>query len=204
MTIIYNRIEVINMIIDGHVKFRFVQRIMEIKNEKEANKFIANNEYEVIHRIVEYVNQSELLINNYAPTRKETMDYYINGEVLIIIRPSNKEIETLYHITLDTDDRTNTEKIKQYVKKIRKNNYRVKELKIKQKKQNKVSDHLEYMLKYLGKDVDDSIVYNINYDFAHSINKCKDLAANENLLRDENRGLMSELFIKLDKKQLMK
>jgi hypothetical protein len=192
------------VLIDGHVKFRFVQRIMGIKDVKEINRFISNNEYEVNHRIFEFVNQSELLISNYAPTRKETLDYFVNGEVLIVMRPNKREIETLYYITLDTEDQKNSIKIKEYVKKIRKNNNLIKQLKVKQKKQNLVTDHLEYMIEYMGKDVDDSIIYNIKYDMAHSINVCKDLATQEKAIRDENRELMSEMFVKLDKKQLIK
>jgi hypothetical protein len=111
-TITYNRSGVIKMIVDGHVKFRFVQRVIGIKDVIEINRFIADNEYEVNHRIIEFVNQAELLISNYAPTRKETLDYYINGEILIIIRPKNMELETLYHITLDVDHRVNSSKIK--------------------------------------------------------------------------------------------
>jgi hypothetical protein len=57
------------------------------------------------------------------------------------------------------------------------------------------------MIKYLDKDVDKFIIYNINYDMAHSINKCKDIAAQEKALRMENRELMSEMFIKLDIKK---
>jgi hypothetical protein len=200
MTIIYNDREVIIMIIYGHVKYRFVQRIMGMKDNKEINRFISDNEFEVHYRIVEFVNSGELLIENYAPSRKDTLDYYINGEVLIIINPRNKEIHTLYHITLDSENVINTKKIKQYVKTIKMNNSKVKHLKLQLKKQNLNTDHLEYMLKYLGEDVDDSIIYNINYDMAHSINKCKDLAANEKSLRDQNRELMSEMFIKLDMK----
>jgi hypothetical protein len=192
---------VINVIIDGHVKYRFVQRIMGLKDTREINKFIVNNEFEVHYRIVEFFNNAELLIENYAPTRKDTLDYYINGEVLIIINPRTKEIHTLYHITLDSEDTANSKKIKQYVKTIRTNNSKIKTLKIKLKKQNLNTDHLEYMIKYLDKDVDDSIIYNINYDMAHSINKCKDLAAQIKALRMENRELMSEMFIKLDMKK---
>jgi hypothetical protein len=40
MTIIYNDREVKVMIIDGHVKYRFVQRIMGIKDNREINQFI--------------------------------------------------------------------------------------------------------------------------------------------------------------------
>jgi hypothetical protein len=56
------------MIIDGHVKYRFVQRIMGMKDNREINKFIVNNEFEVHYRIVEFVNNAELLIENYAPS----------------------------------------------------------------------------------------------------------------------------------------
>jgi hypothetical protein len=193
------------VIIDGHVKYRFVQRIMGLKDTREINKFIVNNEFEVHYRIVEFFNNAELLIENYAPTRKDTLDYYINGEVLIIFNPRIKEMHTLYHITLDSEDTANSKKIKQYVKTIRTNNSKIKALNIKLKKQNLNTDHLEYMLKYLDKDVDDSIIYNINYDMAHSINKCKDLAAQVKTLRMENRELMSEMFIKLDmEKEIVK
>jgi hypothetical protein len=187
------------MIIDGHVKFRFVQRIMGIMNENEINKFIANNEYEVTHRISEFVNQSELLIKNYAPTRKETLDYYINGEVLIIIDPNKDELKTMYYITLDSEDKKNTQKINQYVKTIRKNNSKIKELKIKQKKQNIISKHFEYMIEYLPTDIDKSLIEKITFDMDQSIDICKYLAAQEKELRSENRELMSEMFKKLVK-----
>jgi hypothetical protein len=185
------------MIIDGHVKYRFVQRIMGIKDNREINRFIANNEFEVHYRIVEFVNSAELLIENYAPTRKDTLDYYINGEVLIIINPRTKEIHTLYHITLDSENVINTKKINQYVKTIKMNNSKVKHLKLQLKKQNLNTDHLEYMLKYLCDDVEGSVIDKIKQDREVSIGICKDLAAQEKALRMENRELMSQMFIKL-------
>jgi hypothetical protein len=202
MTIIYNGIEVIWMLIDGHVKFRFVQRIMGTNNEREANKFIANNEYEVIHRIVEFVNESELLIENYAPARRDTLDYYVNNETLIIIKPNknpNKmELVTLFDITLDSDSKQNTEKIKQYVKTIKRNNNEIKTINIKQGKQDVISKHMEYMINYLACDVDTHIMENIEADKQRSINICKEYAAQAKALRMANRELMSEMFIKLD------
>jgi hypothetical protein len=202
MTITYNRNEVITMIIDGHVKFRFVQRIMGINNEGEVNKFIANNEYEVIHRIVEFVNEAELLIENYAPARRDTLDYYVNNETLIIIKPNknpNKmELVTLFDITLDTNSRKNSDKIKQYVKTIKRNNNERKFIQSKFKKQNTTSDHLKYMINYLDGKIDESLMKDIKVDYEKSISICKELAAQEKVLRLENRELMSEMFIKLD------
>jgi hypothetical protein len=202
MTITYNRIEVINMIIDGHVKFRFVQRIMGIKGVSEVNKFIANNEFEVHYRIVEFVNNAELLIKNYAPSRKDTLDYYVNNETLIIMKPNknpNKmELVTLFDITLDTNSNQNSDKIKDYVKTIKRNNREINLIKGKFKKQNSITDHLEYMMKYLDEKIDESLMENIMTDRQHSINICKDYAAQEKMLRMENRELMSEMFIKLD------
>jgi isochorismate synthase EntC len=191
---------VINVIIDGHVKYRFVQRILGIKDNKEINKFIADNEYEVTHRISEFVNQSKLLMANFAPSKGETLDYYINGEVLIIMKPSNKELKTLYYITLDSENKKNSEKIKQYVKIIRKNNIKVKELKIKKKKQDKITDHYSYMIEFLGEDIDDQLKEKINIERQKSIDICIDLAAQENLLRAENKELMSQMFVKLEMK----
>jgi hypothetical protein len=197
MTLFYNKSEVNFMIIDGHVKFRFVQRIMDIKDEREVNRFIANNEYEVTHRINEFINDAELLIKDYAPTRKDTLDYYVNDEVLVIIDPRNDELKTMYFITLDTDDKNNSLKIKQYVKKIRKNNNKVKDLKIKQKKQNKITDHYTFMLQYLTDEINTDLVNKIRNDEQKSIDICKELAAQENSLRNENRVLMTEMFKKI-------
>jgi hypothetical protein len=186
------------MIIDGHVKYRFVQRIMGIKDNREINRFIANNEFEVHYRIVEFVNSAELLIENYAPTRKDTLDYYINNETLIVMKPSKKELVTLFDITLDTDSKQNTEKIRQYVKTIRKNNIKIKEINIRQKKHDSVSKHLEYMINYLDGDIDSYKMSVIENDLQASIDKCKDYAAHAKSLRMENRELMSEMFIKLE------
>lgn len=186
------------MLIDGHVKFRFVQRIMGIENESEANKFIANNEFEVHYRIVEFVNNAELLIENYAPSRKDTLDYYINNETLIIMKPNKKELVTLFDITLDSDSKQNTEKIRKYVKTIKRNNSEIKAINIKQVKQDVISKHLEYMINYLADDIDNYRMENIESDLQRSINICKEYAAQAKVLRMENRELMSEMFKKLD------
>lgn len=185
------------MILDGHVKFRFVQRIMGIEDEREVNKFIANNEYEVTHRIKDFLEESELLMENYAPGKKDTLNFYINGEVLIIFEPNKKELRTMYFITLDSDPKKNSQKIKQYFKSIRKNNNKIKELKIKQDKQNKISKHLEFMIEYLGEEINDTLMNKIEKEKDESIAICKELAAQEKVLRHENRDLISEMFIKL-------
>ncbi|SMQ86797.1 hypothetical protein SAMN05444673_6844 [Bacillus sp. OV166] len=187
------------MLIDGHVKFRFVQRIMGIKGESEINKFITNNEYEVAYRILEFVNNAELLIENYAPARRDTLDYYINNETLIVMKPNKKELVTLFDVTLDSDNKQNTEKIKQYVKKIKMNNNEIKGIKIKQSKQNTISKHLEYMINYLIGDIDEYKMDIIQTDLQHSINICKEYATQEKALRMENRELMSEMFKKIKK-----
>jgi hypothetical protein len=68
------------------------------------------------------------------------------------MKPKGKELITLFDITLDAENKTNSmKKIKQYVKTIRNNNSKIKGLKIKLKKQNLNTDHLEYMIKYLDK-----------------------------------------------------
>jgi hypothetical protein len=170
---------------------------MGIEDEKEINRFIAQNEYEVNHRILEFVNQSKLLIANFAPSNGETLDYYVNGEVLIIMKPNTKELKTLYYITLDSENNKNSEKIKQYVKTIRKNNNKVKELKIIQKKQNKITDHYEFMIKFLDGEIDAKLKDKIETEKQSSINICKDLAAQENSIRAENKELMSQMFVKL-------
>lgn len=144
------------MKIDKHVMYRFVQRIMGIKGDKEIQQYISKNRYEVVYKLLEFVNEAELLIENFAPGRKDALDYYINGETLIVMKPKKSEVVTLYDVTLDTEDRENTLKIKQYVKSIRKNNSRIRHLRIQQKKQNPITDHLEYMLKYLDGELNES------------------------------------------------
>jgi hypothetical protein len=186
------------LIIDGHVKFRFVQRILGIKDVKEINKFIANNEFEVHYRIVEFVNNSDLLIANYAPARKDTLDYYINNETLIIMKPNNKELVTLFDITLDVDSKQNSDKIKQHVKTIRRNNSKIQVIKNKLKKQNAKTKHLEFMIDYLKGNIDETLMESLESDRQTSIDICKDHAAQEKQIRMENRELMSEMFIKLD------
>lgn len=186
------------MIIDGHVKFRFVQRIMGIKDEWEVNRFIANNEYEVIYKILEFVNHAELLIENYAPARRDTLDYYINNETLIVMKSDKRELVTLFDITLDTNNKENTEKIKQYVKTIKKNNGQIKAFKERQKKPNQIAKHYEFMIDYLGGGIDELLIKRIQLDAQESINICKELATQEKELRLENRELMSEMFKKLD------
>lgn len=185
------------MIIDGHVKYRFVQRILGIKDEKETNRFIANNEFEVHYRIVEFVNKATLLIENYAPARRDTLDYYINNETLIIMKPNKKELVTLFDITLDSNSKQNSDKIKQYVTTIKRNNNEIKVIKSKLNKQNAITDHLEYMIDYLKGNIDELVMESIKSDKQCSIDICKDYAAHEKVMRMENRELMSEMFKKL-------
>ncbi|WP_101579901.1 hypothetical protein [Bacillus sp. T33-2] len=187
------------MEIRDHAKLRFVQRVMGKVNVQEAKTYIRKNEFEVVYKLLEFISQSELLFKGYAPARRDTLDYYVNNETLIIMKPNKKELVTLFDITLDSEDRQNSEKIKQYVKKIKKNNYQVQIINGKQAKQDQITHHLEYMINYLDGDIDNSKMESIREDRQRSIDICKDLAAQAKTLRMENRELMSEMFKKIDK-----
>ncbi|MFJ7976548.1 hypothetical protein JNUCC23_09040 [Peribacillus sp. JNUCC 23] len=105
------------MKIDHHVMYRLVQKVIGVSDDCKIQKYINDNYYEVVYRILEFINESILLIENYAPSRRDTLDYYINGETLLIMKPKKAELVTLYDITLDAEDRENSHKIRQYVKK---------------------------------------------------------------------------------------
>ncbi|MGD6876896.1 hypothetical protein [Bacillus infantis] len=189
------------MEINFHVKLRFVQRIIGIEDVNAAKKFIEQNEYEVVYKILEFINEAQLLHENYAPARKDTLDYYINGETLLVLQPKKKGLVTLFDVTLDADDKTNSDKIRQYIKAIKQNNNAITKINVKQKKQDIISHHLEYMLKYLGENVSEEVKTKIYEDRQKSIDICKEYAANAKEYRMENRELMSEMFKKLENKE---
>jgi hypothetical protein len=185
------------MEIRDHAKERYVQRVMGIKDIKEARKYVKENEFEVCYRLLEFINKSSVLYKSYAPTRKETFDYYINGEVLIVMGKEKSEVITLYHVTLDSRNKINTMKIKKYIGKIRNNNNIINTLKGRQERQDKLSEHLEYMIDRLDGVIE---VIEFEREMKESIEKCKELATQTKQIRMENRKMMSEMFAKIDMK----
>jgi signal recognition particle GTPase len=183
------------MEIGSHVMQRYVERVLGIDKSK---LYAQTHMYEVIYNILKLFNESTLLINNYAPTKKDTFDYYINDQLLIVVDPRKKEIKTLYYVTLKVDSKENHEKVRQYVKLIKTNNNEIKKLKIAQNKQNPISKHLEFMLdRLMDEDIPNELMDRIYSEKEESIQTCKDYAATENRLRSENRDLMTEMFKKL-------
>lgn len=189
------------MKINDHVIYRFVQRVIGIKSDKEVQRYIARNRFEIVYKILEFINKSEILIENYAPGRRDTLDYYVNGETLILTKPKKTELVTLYDIRLDANSKTNSNKIRQYVSTIKVNNHKIRSLKLAQDKQNPITKHLEYMLDYFDGELSDGQISRINKDIKESIEICKQLALEEKTLRLENREMMSEMFKKLSKDQ---
>lgn len=62
------------MKIDNHVMYRFVQRVIGVSDDSKIQKYINDNYYEVVYRILEFINESILLIENYAPSRRDILD----------------------------------------------------------------------------------------------------------------------------------
>jgi hypothetical protein len=177
-----------------HAKLRYVQRVMGIHDYREAQEFIKKNEYLVSYKVLEFYNDAKLLYKSYAPTRKETLDYYTNKDFMIVVHPKGNEIVTLYNMTLQTEDDINQKLIKEYVNKITKNNKEINKIETIKKKQDKISCHLEYMIGRLKGTLD---VSEYQVEFAQSIDKCKEYAAEQKKLRMENREMMTQLFRKI-------
>lgn len=186
------------MEIGEHVRQRYAKRILGIKNGVEAKIHAETHKYEAIYNILKLFNESILLIKNYAPTRKESRDYYINGELMLIVNSAKNELDTLYYVTLDEDREVNKQKVNQYVKEIRNNNKKVKEINLQQAKQDEITHHIEYTLKRLSKEkVSDSLMGKLQTEREASIQICKECAATAKSLRTENRELMTEMFRKI-------
>jgi alpha-amylase/alpha-mannosidase (GH57 family) len=186
------------MEIRDHAKLRYVQRVLGIGNVKEARKYIKENEFEVAYRILEFINDSSLFYKSFAPSRGETFDYYINGEVLIVMGREKSVVITLYHVTLDSKSKINSKKIREYIKQITKNNHLVKTLRIQHERQDKITSHLEYMIDRLRGEIDESKMVAFEIERNESIEKCKELIAQNKGLRVENREMMAEMFTKID------
>lgn len=180
------------MKLSEHAKLRYVQRVIGIEDINEAKQYLNNNEYFISYKLLEFYNSSKPLYKNYAPTRKETLDYFIKDDYLIVVNKKT-EIVTLYNMTLETEDDINQKLIKSYVKTIKNNNYRINQIEIVKRKQDQESKHLEYLIDRLKNEID---IYKYELEFEISKEKCIKYAAEQKELRMENRKLMTELFIK--------
>jgi ribosomal protein S17E len=181
--------------IGDHARQRYVKRVLGIEDGEKAKQYAIENIDKVTCLILDLLNNSSLLYKNYAPTRKEALDYYINGELLIKL--DNNEVESMYYINLDSDKKTNSKKIKEYVNKIKQNNLRVEQINVLKEKQDENSLRLEYMIKRLQGKVAEDMIDELSKEFEESIKKCKEYAAETKKLRiDENRAMMTEMFRK--------
>lgn len=176
---------------------RYVQRVMGIADGREAKKYANENANEIWHKVMNLFNESKVLYKNYAPNRGQTLDYYVNKEILIIVDPKKDEIYTLYFITLDEEEYANSLKIQQYVKLIQKNNNRVNAINVRQNKQERITSHIEYMLNRLKDElVPETLLNELQEERENIINFCKELASDAKKLRLENREMMAEIFKK--------
>jgi hypothetical protein len=182
------------MNIREHAKPRYVQRVMGMSDHEVANKYAQKNNKVVSEKILEFFNDSEILHRHYAPTRKESMSYYINGDFMIIVKDKTNEIDTMYRITLLPDPEENKMLIQKYKYKIQSNLAKVQEIEEVKHIQDKESKRLEEEL-YNSEDE------KLRKQFLESIEKCKQYAAEQKELRMENRELMTRLFRKIHEQQ---
>lgn len=180
------------MNIREHAKPRFVQRVLGIEGYAEANMYAQKNGKEVSKKILDFFNKSKVLHLHYAPTRKESMSYYINEDFIIIVKDRTNEIDTIYRITLLKDRDENLALVQRYRERIQANLNKVKRIEIVKQEQDKRSLELE-----IDKDYStDSLA-----KFYESIQLCKSYAEQQKRLRTENRELMTRLFRKLDEQK---
>ncbi|MGG4434487.1 hypothetical protein AAXE64_07995 [Priestia megaterium] len=178
------------MIIRDHAKERYVERVMKITNKKEAKEYIQNNEFEVSFRIMEMLNNSELLHGNYAVSKgKDTYSYYVLNDLLIVVHANGKEIITIYDLILDLKEESNLKMIKQHIKAIKHNIQAIKSKEIEKSKQDKETDNIEYMIKKTKEQLQ-----NLEQLKEQSIIKCKAQVDEIKEVRYENRELMTKLM----------
>lgn len=176
---------------------RYVKRVIGIVDGEQAKKYAIENANEIWHKVMNLFNESKVLYKNYAPNRGQTLDYYVNKEILIIVDPKKDEIYTLYFITLDEEEYANSLKIQRFVKLIQKNNNSINAINVRQNKQERITSHIEYMLNRLkGELVPETLLNELQEERENSINICKELASDAKKLRLENREMMAEIFKK--------
>jgi hypothetical protein len=109
------------------------------------------------------------------------------------MKPDKKEVITLFHVTLDSEDKLNSKKIKEYIKQIKINQDEIIKLNSKKEKQDTISRNLEYLIERTKEQL---AQFEMEYEESKSM--CIDLAAETKKLRMENREMMSEMFKKLE------
>jgi hypothetical protein len=178
------------MLIRTHAKERYVERILKITNKKEVKEYIKNNEFEISFRIMEMLNDSELLHSSYAVSRgKNTYSYYVLNNLLIVVHANGKEIITIYDLILDAKEESNLRLIKQHIKEIKKNIQRINLKESEKSHQDKETDNIEYMIKKTREQLQ-----NLESLREQSIERCKNRVHEIKQIRYENRELMENLM----------
>lgn len=183
------------MEISEHAIQRYVKRVMGINDGNKAKEYACHHRYEVAYKILDLFNKSSVLHINYAPTRGETLDYYINGEILLVVNTKNNELSTMYQVALGND------KLKFFVDKIKKNNSLIKAINLQKEKQDEISDHLKYMINRLQGKVENALIESFQKEYEESVAKCKEYAAETKRLRLENRDMMTDIFRKKERQK---
>lgn len=179
-----------------HPLFRYVQRVMGINDGAKA--YVDSKRYEVAYNLLQLINESDILMKGYAPARRDTLDYYIKDNILIVMKPDKREVVTLFNVTLSSKIKENNAKIKKYVSTIKKNNAHIQLINGKQAKQDQITHHLIFSIERFKGKISEELISELQREKEESINICKEYAAQAKQLRLENRELMSEMFKKID------
>ncbi|WP_273125889.1 hypothetical protein [Bacillus weihaiensis] len=178
------------MFIRDHAKERYVERVVGVNEKKDIKKYIAEHNFEICFKIMEMVNEAELLHDSFAVSKgATTYCYYINGDYLIVLTFNKKEVITIYNLVLDLKENKNHRLIKEHVKTIRKNINLIKRKEEIKNRQDNETMSIEYAI-----DLTRESLRKLESSREHSIETCVKMTKEIKEIRYENRELMTKLM----------
>ncbi|MGO4699450.1 hypothetical protein AB4Z50_35005 [Paenibacillus sp. 2TAB26] len=170
------------MIQSDHIQLRYVQRVLGIANENEAQAYLNKNKYKIYYDLDMLFNKSELIHDRFSPDKDGIQyNYYLgNYNILFVISFKTNVGVTLYKIK---NDEVNT-----LFSNIRRNNDAFIKLDSKKTKHDDYTRKLEFMIDELRNQLTD-----LEKNFKLEIEVGRDYASD----LKEIRGLVREDFKKI-------
>lgn len=173
-----------------HVLLRYAQRVLKIENEEKAVKYVKSNLEEVCFGMMNFTNESELLIKNFSlGGGGETYSYYLNKDILIVVTVNSGLVVTLYDIKIDLDEETNLKIINEYKSTIRRNVDSVIKLESKKSNNDINSRRLESIIEYQENELK-----RLKLELESSICKSREIISESKILKSNNKDLMSDIM----------
>lgn len=178
------------MIFSNHALLRFVQRVVEIEDESEALKYIEVYKYEVYYELLKLINESDVLFHRFSIDGEgKSYKYLIKGDILIIISPAKNVVVSLYDIKVDSNEEANSEKVREYTKRIKRNKDAILKKESKKNENDMESRKLEYIIEHKERELEQ-----LKSELNCSIDISKHIAAETKNLRHESRALMRKIM----------